>query len=114
MIQNKHTPGPWNVIEGTRVFTDLGAESGDGLKADDNDGWMIADCRACWTSVDGEPTDLTFKTANANAVLIAAAPDLLEALESIIASARAGNAAILDRLTKQAEDAIAKARGDQP
>jgi hypothetical protein len=46
--------------------------------------------------------------ARANANLIAAAPDLLEALEDIIAS----QSAILDELTAKARAAIAKAKGD--
>lgn len=50
----------------------------------------------------------------ANARLIAASPDLLEALRDIVASADAGQAAILNRLVIQAKHAIARATGEQP
>ncbi|YCH23121.1 hypothetical protein M1D96_06350 [Pseudomonas sp. D1-3] len=111
MSQNKHTPGPWAVhhepewnhwsvrsanaadLAEAPIYFELAENIGGHVRGDDF----------------SDRSEI-----EANAFLIAAAPDLLEALESIIASARAGNAAILDRLTTQAEDAIAKARGDQP
>jgi hypothetical protein len=49
----------------------------------------------------------------ANARLIAAAPELLEALEVIIKSVDAGSAAILTHLQRVAREAIAKATGEQ-
>ena len=48
---------------------------------------------------------------DANARLIAAAPDLLEVLQKIVNHVDAGTAAILNRLVSEARAAIAKAEG---
>jgi hypothetical protein len=79
-MEIKHTPGPWQVIEGANVYTAHGADSGDGIKADADDGWLIADCGSGLTYVDGELISLGYELAKANAKLISAAPDLLAAL----------------------------------
>ena len=77
---SKHTPGPWEVINSTGVFSALGADSGDGTPADINDGWNICDCSVGATAVDGEYVELGFDVQKANARLVAAAPDLLDTL----------------------------------
>lgn len=79
---NKHTPGPWEVINSTGVFSALGADSGDGMKADHNDGWQICDCSVGATAVEGDYVELGFAVQKANAKLIAAAPEMLEALQA--------------------------------
>lgn len=61
-MQTKHTPGPW-VAVAHYVRTPLDAQGG---------GWMVADCR---------DVSLPREQVQANAHLIAAAPELLEALE---------------------------------
>lgn len=93
---NKHTPGPWLVI-GSEVFTGLGAENAEGIASRSDEGWMIADCDAGSLSLD---------EVKANTALIAAAPDLLEALEVCLqCEERPG-------IIKMAELAIAKAKGE--
>ena len=108
---NKFTPGPWAVINLTGVFSELGAESGDGAKADPTDGWTIADCSAGCTLLNGDYVELGFAVQQANAKLIAAAPDLLEALEAVMRAHDLGthNFNAHDLATK----AISKARGQQ-
>ena len=61
---SKHTPGPWRVVE-DRVPSSLEVYAGKTAIAE------------CWRRADVE-------TEIANARLIAAAPDLLEALEFVI------------------------------
>lgn len=73
----KHTPGPW-VIEmadvGDEEFILLPHEivGGDGFKVITADGGL-----------SGGFQEFTFETINANATLIAAAPDMLAALKSL-------------------------------
>lgn len=81
---SKHTPGPWEVLNETEVFTGLGADSGDGVKALPSDGWMIADCGDCVTFTEIGPAELGRDLRKANARLIAAAPELLAALEAAV------------------------------
>jgi hypothetical protein len=81
----QHTPGPWRTFNGTDVFSDDNDTSGSK---------QIADCSMSLIIPSGEQV--------ANARLIAAAPDLLAALEGL----RGG-----ELWTQAAEDAIAKARG---
>jgi hypothetical protein len=80
---SKHTPGPWEVMNATDVFTRLGAECGDGRCADSKDGWQVADCSVGITFVGDEGQSLTLNECRANARLIAAAPDMLEALRLV-------------------------------
>lgn len=81
---SKHTPGPWEVTNDINVFSALGADSGDGHKAHSTDGWQVADCSEGLTFVDGGMVELGYDVKKANARLIAAAPDLLEALEYML------------------------------
>lgn len=110
---SKHTPGPWHVVNGVDVFTSLGAKNAEGIEEPINDGWHVADCAM---------EDLSYRESNANARLIAAAPDLLEALELIVMerawyrSERPEGYNIEDRLNaweETARAAIAKAKGEQ-
>lgn len=112
---NKFTPGPWAVINRTGVFSELGAESGDGAKADPTDGWTIADCSAGCTLLNGDYVELGFAVQQANAKLIAAAPDLLEALEQMIDEyGTAGDGwPRNNKVLRDARAAILKARGQQ-
>lgn len=108
MSELKHTPGPWEVLNQTEVFTALGADSGDGVKALTSDGWMVADCGDSLTFSEAGFVELGLDVRKANAKLIAAAPDLLEALEAMVswASSPIGDVECPDLL---ARTAIAKA-----
>lgn len=88
MTKHKHTPGPWEVLNETEVFTGLGADSGDGLKALPSDGWMVADCGDCVTFTEIGPAELSRDLRRANAKLIAAAPLLLNDLIDAAAQLR--------------------------
>ena len=69
----KHTPGPWKLEEGKVAFkSNIYAENGK-LVVDSNAGEFYHPFDCC---EEGE--------ANANALLIAAAPDLLVALEDLL------------------------------
>lgn len=85
MSEFKGTPGPWSVINTADVFSALGAPSGDGVNADANDGWLIADCENGFANVDGIHTELSLDVQRANAQLIAAAPDLLSIVMRVTA-----------------------------
>ena len=90
----KHTPGPW------RVWT-----------PPPNGEQCIGDSKGLMVAV--ATTGITFNETLANARLIAAAPDLLEALQAIIESVDRNGAAILTELESAARAAIAKAQGEQ-
>ena len=98
----KHTPGPWYVLNGCDIFTDLGAKNAEDTSAPHNDGWHIADV---------DMGGLCLAELSANARLIAAAPELLDALEH--------SQRLFERLGLQSSDeyqansyAIAKAKGE--
>lgn len=98
-----HRPGPWRVCDGG----DCGDPLCDGVYHFDaeGNGWGIA------YDTDGEYNP---KVARANAVLIAAAPDLLEALEELRAAVLAdGNhePADVPAALRKAGAALNKARG---
>lgn len=98
-----HTPGPW------RVQSFL------------QEGWLIVENRSrcvcrCYAYKEGHANDME---QEANARLIAAAPDLLEALEecrgqlALIESKSAYEQPFVLRLIARADAAIAKAKGGE-
>ena len=115
-MNTKHTPGPWQVCNEHMVFSALGADSGDGARADDNDGWCICICQGDevpMTSWGGTNVPLGWGPTRANARLIASAPELLAACAGLLDALRTSgvsNGAI--RFAEdQARAAIAKAEG---
>lgn len=98
MIENKHTPGPW---QWTWMYGDDEMPALHG-KCDMED-YVLSTyrCDAC------KKRDAScLHPSKANARLIAAAPDLLEALEAVLPRLDP------DRTTQQAIDAIKKAKGE--
>lgn len=110
MSETKHTPGPW---KWTRQYRDsLGAHA---FSLVDAGGYGILSC-------DGEANSpqMLGGRGEANARLIAAAPDLLEALEAICEMQERTYGYGIDthielaRLVVPARAAIAKATGAEP
>lgn len=106
MTKHKHTPGPWEVLNETKVFTGLGADSGDGVKALPSDGWMIADCGDAMTFTEVGLVELSIDLRRANARLIAQAPNLL--VDLVEAAAQLRKYETLHR-AKGTADSLAKA-----
>ena len=103
-----HTPGPWVASDNGHILVDEEssywqrrleyANRGNGVE-----GWRIASMESMWTQED-----------KANARLIAAAPDLLEALRALVTHRTgAGTAAQIHRHYEAARAAIAKAEGGE-
>ena len=69
MSKTVHTPGPWVV-----------SDQGVGFEVDSNDGWQVAQAQQRPEDGRGKPSSVRL----ANARLIAAAPDLLEALKKML------------------------------
>lgn len=75
------TPGPWEVINGTDVFTHLGARNAAGVEAAADDGWYIADCDMGPSFTREGREKLPYAEKRANAALIASCnPDTIRAL----------------------------------
>lgn len=95
MNEAKHTPGPWAhinpdgfTVRHPQVYSDTGPV-----------------CNATWLG-DGRIDEL-----RANARLISAAPEMLDALQEIVAAADGSGLAQLDATLADARSAIAKATG---
>lgn len=109
---SNHTPTPWSAGENS-VLTEL--QKGSHTILIESDGYIIAHVSSWKNDPDTE------KEAFANANLIAAAPDLLEALQELFADykqlADSGDAGFwsVEKLDcgKKALAAIAKAKGEQ-
>jgi len=94
MSDAKHTPGPWAV-----------STQGVGFEVDSADGWQVA--QAQQRHEDGRGKEATMRLANAR--LIAAAPELLEALQFVMSA----HGEQLDSAFQQAQEAITKATGER-
>jgi len=97
---SEHTPGPWEIHpQFDSCYRDISAPN------------HIALARVVWRFEEEDRSP----SCEANAHLIAAAPDLLEALECYVekvADLNRYGVMIETSLRKKAEAAIAKARGD--
>lgn len=106
MSNNKHTPGPWTVYDKRYLFTDN--EGSASIRFGDI--W-IADVHGAHVGPQ------TKEEADANISLIAAAPELLQALKALssvvglTAFKYEGQRAVLQEAYDIARDAIAKAEG---
>ena len=99
-----HTPGPWYALRGQRNIS-IRHKTGDRLLPMVN----VASVRGQF------PTDCPYGSSEANARLIAAAPELLEALQKMLPELR-GLSIVSDtaaEMLREAEAAIAKATGEQ-
>ena len=105
---NKHTPGPWTFT--SEQISDDGVQIHDEIRCfhlQSGDTVVLDGCGCCDSPRLGNPAD---------ARLIAAAPDLLEALDDLILLAQAvmhenGGYMVDDELS-DARAAIAKAKGE--
>jgi len=105
-MSNAHTPGPWSLhIVPTSVGFCFKVGPFPWKDGRQNHACIYADYPGA--------NQITNTELGANARLIAAAPDLLEALQTIVNSAEANQAAILYPLIDDARAAIAKATGEQ-
>jgi hypothetical protein len=102
-VNTKHTPGPWSFEPASKIGEHWAAGAAHGVTANDNkDRW-----RGYVTNVLANSPN-----AEANARLIAAAPELLEALQALLAWAETKPTRLDDdRLQAAAALAIAKATG---
>ena len=101
-MTEQHTPGPWTVEYNTDYYTDADAED---IAARYVTGIRGADGTNVYYTEGGY-----FKGKPGDVALIVAAPDLLAALESLLAEMNAmGWGDSLE--TRDADAAIAKARG---
>jgi hypothetical protein len=112
--KTQHTPGPWKIMadpinKGFHEYHDnrwivSGDAKAEMCEYNEND-WSLSKGRLICCLRDGQTAE--------NARLIAAAPELLEALENIMTSAKLNGVKFSDYLTDQAFAAIAKATKDK-
>ena len=98
MSTAKHTPGPWVVI----------------LSPADHDEFEVVTSNVSMPICQFWRKGYGVEAHAANARLIAAAPDLLEALMTVIANAPEPYCAITRAIDAKCRAAIARATGEQP
>jgi hypothetical protein len=97
------TPGPWEVVNKTDVFTKLGARNAAGVEAAANDGWHIADCDTGPSSTEDGKEELRAREKEANASLIAACdPDTIRELLAERDGLAAENARLREAMEQEA------------
>lgn len=116
MIQSKHTPGPWIILDEENLETQTDGKS-ETIVGQDAEG-MFTEYSICEV-----PREAPRDEAIANTRLIAAAPEMLGALENIasitmdcdgtpIGAVEAARL-FIDRTRQIAADAIRKVKGDE-
>jgi hypothetical protein len=113
----KHTPGPWEVHNATDVFIAGDYEGKNYVCSTDPDnkpltgrpGWSFPNGRKELEADPDSNTHIPFDEAKANAKLIAAAPELLEALQRFISYSERFSDGFESSMVKQAKAAIKKA-----
>jgi hypothetical protein len=104
-MTTQHTPGPWNYIQrGTQVW----GRSVGGCQLQESD-HLIADIRG-WGHIQYLPNGADVQDANGR--LIAAAPDLLEALKEMLDNHEDACTGYGEGAADKARAAIAKATGE--
>lgn len=101
MTQAQHTPGPWMLTEGDRFDKEMVITTQHRL--DESIG--------CICEMDVYFTGQIGIEQEANARLIAAAPELLEALQNMLGLTEASDYMALSEIEQQARAAIVKATG---
>ena len=104
MSQSKHTPGPWTFV----------GPSPGGTACDDGGDYAIIQGRGIIAEAIHHVDVGRTEDALANARLIAAAPDMLEALESVYERLHQDDTYVGDPLLAEVFAAIAKATGATP
>ena len=107
MSETRHTPGPWAVVDELDIISS-------GQSPIDGTFVVGVDVATCGTSIVE-----FYEIAKANARLIAAAPELLEQLKSILSCFKmtqllmsdSKDRALTREIAKNAEEVIAKAEG---
>lgn len=100
MTQAAYTPGPWELSKYRLPYDDMGGDYSIGYKDADGVFWDIATLEP-WRG-----------SRHADARLIAAAPDLLSALENLVFDCEAHGLDDNDAHLREARAAIAKAKGE--
>ena len=107
-MSTQHTPGPWKL--GALDITPFGTGFSMGIDAESHGELALVVWQMEEDKVDGKPSP----QCEANAKLIAAAPDLLDALDLLLGKAYKQNFNdSYPEILAKAEAALAKARGEQ-
>lgn len=126
MSDTKFTPGPWELLNGGDIFGPSGGDSGDGVCADQDDGWQVAEVGWYAAFVDGQLTELSGEVRKKNIAILLSAPDLYDALDGLMMHFLADDSGQLPpdlydspfynedlrELYSKARAALAKARGE--
>jgi hypothetical protein len=112
MSNEKFTPGPWVVTNGCDIFGPLGGDSGDGVKCDHNDAWLVAEFDEYGACVDDEIVSMGKDVCTANGHLIAAAPKMYAALCQVLTVNHVHGHTLPETLNN-IEKLLAEARGEQ-